>query len=77
MYKLVSMPNCPKCRQVKSLLEKMNYKIEEVNGMNEPALLDEYKIQAAPVIIDTESKTSTYVGDCGSKKLKEVLKIAD
>lgn len=73
MFKIVSLSNCPKCRQVKSLLEKMEVKLEEINGMDHPELLEEYKIQAAPVIINTETKSATYVGDCGSKKLKEVL----
>lgn len=75
MFKLVGLPNCPKCKQVKKLLDGMNYKIEEINGMENTDLLDKYKIQAAPVIIDTEKETATYVGDFGSKKLKELLGI--
>lgn len=75
MFKLVGMPNCPKCKQVKKLLDGMNYQIEEINGMEHTDILDKYNIQAAPVIINTETETATYVGDWGSKKLKDLLGI--
>ena len=76
MFKLVSMPNCPKCRQVKKLLETCGAQYEEINGVEHMDLLDKYKIQAAPTMINTENDTATYVGDWGSKKLKDLLGIS-
>lgn len=75
MFKLVGMPNCVKCKQTKTTLDKLGVKYEPVNGLDNPALLEEYKIQAVPVIINTDTNTATYVGDWGSKKLKELIGI--
>lgn len=53
----------------------MGAKYEEINGLEHTELLEQYKIQAAPVLINTDTNTATYVGDFGSKKLKELMGI--
>lgn len=75
MFQLVGLPNCVKCKQAKKLLDNMGAKYEEINGLEHTELLEQYKIQAAPVLINTDTKTATYVGDWGSKKLKDLMGI--
>lgn len=75
MFQLVGLPNCVKCKQTKKLLDNMGAKYEEINGLEHTELLEQYKIQAVPVLINTDTKTATYVGDWGSKKLKDLMGI--
>ena len=72
---LVKTPNCPKCQQTKMLLDKMNYQIETVDGLEHPELIKKYNIMSVPVIINKETDEVISVGGMGSKKLKEILKI--